>query len=961
MRPNYLLTLLAVLCFSITNAQISLDHISDIRSGKDVKEIDIQHALYSGQLLLEENGLLSPEIQEQHPNLHSYDLTNPSNSIQGKLTISPELAVIHLKKGADFITLVLDEPAGGNTQWKVSSSAVKPQCGTEETPKFFGQNHVKQAPALKSAVAADDLSYGETRRTFRLALVGTGEFTENNGGTSASALAVATSSVNGINLIFENEANLTLTLVGTQFYTNSSTDPFTPDGAGGDSRTNQAAEVVASNFSNSSYDIGHVFHYYTFGSSWGAGGIAGLGVVCDNGTFFSGFDSDGLTGPNKAAAWSGSFNNTDNSWIQLATHEFGHQFDALHTFNGGGNGNCNSGISSSTAYEIGSGTTLMAYSGLCPAAQNVPPNGEADNYFHSTTLDRIDAFLNSQSCYQNTATGNTPPDPHTNYSGTPLTIPIGTPFELTGLATDAEGDDLTFTWEQIDEDGAGTPTQAFIGAQAAGSAIAPLFKAVPPSDSPTRIFPELDEILNGNNENLDFESLPQVSRTMNFSFIARDNQGGVGSDAYVLNSSDSAGPFRVDSQNSSTTWTANGSNTATITWNVADTDNASVNCQLVEILLSTDNGQTFDYAISESTENDGSFTFTIPNLPTNTGRVKIKAVGNVFFDINDSAIEITSDCEANGASFTPDASVSADEGDPALNLGLMPEYGNVIPSFSGTITNDDQASTVAGDNGSGTCVNFNGNFTLADSFPFSVSESGSYTFTKSSGAFGLVISIYEGDFIAGSPCTNWLAGTFDNGQGTILNSASVNLSAGVSYTLVMGTFNVGFPSAPSPYSISYSGPGDAVDGAVAPAGFEYYYVVTDQLSTDIVSISTSSDLTAFSEGEYVIYGLSGLPGEDFSSYINQPFSSLEQDLISLTTCGNLSSNSMMVEIIGDGTDPCPGDFNNDGVVNVGDLGGFLGAFGCSLPDECEGDFNGDGNTNVGDLGGFLGAFGTECD
>lgn len=943
--------LLLLLSF-MTFGQNSLEQLENLKKGQSISEISFEVENEIITFNLSENNAISEELKLQNPELLTFNLSEKNGSRKGKLTLDNSTVIVHVKSGANMTTMVL---AGNDIDFDVSNLSRKPNCGTENSPRFFGQNHIVSSPAAR---AANDLSYGETLRTYRLAIVGTGEFTENNGGTSASALTIATSSVNGINLIFENEASVTMTLVASQFYTNSSTDPFTPDGAGGDGRTNQAAEVIASNFSNSSYDIGHVFHYYTSGSSWGGGGIAGLGVACDNGTFFSGGDSDGISGPNKAAAWSGSFNNIDNSWIQLATHEFGHQFDANHTFNGGGNGNCNGSISSNSAYEIGSGTTIMSYEGLCPASQNVPSNGTADNYFHSTTLDRIAAFLNSAgNCSSNTSNENSIPDAHTNFSGTPFIIPIGTPFELTGIGSDTDNDNLTFQWEQIDEDGAGTPTQAFIGSSAANSTIAPLFKSVPPSNNTTRTFPSLNEILDGNNEDLDFEALPQVSRNMEFSFIVRDNQGGVKSDGTTVSSSSTAGPFKVTSQNFSTTWTADGSNTATVTWDVANTTNETIDCQDVQILLSTDNGNTFSHELIASTTNDGSHTITIPNLPTSVGRIKVKAAENIFFDINDSVIEITSSCAANGATFTPDTTISADGGNAILDLNLTPEYGSLIPSFSGSIENSDEPSTIAGEN-SGNCINFNGNNTLTDKFSFQVSASGIYIFNKNSGAFGLTMNMYASDFIPSSPCVNWLASSFNNATGSIDNSMSVALNAGIEYTLVMTTFNSGFPASPAPYQIGYSGPGNAIDGAIAPIGFDYFYMAIDENTGSIVEISLDLDLTTFSGDLYSIYGLSAPSGSDFSSYLGTDFSVLQSDFLNFTICGNLSSNSLSINIIGGNT--CPGDLNEDGAVNVGDLGLFLGAFGCAFPDLCIGDFNDDGSTNVVDLGGFLGAFGTLC-
>jgi subtilase family serine protease len=99
-----------------------------------------------------------------------------------------------------------------------------------------------------------------------------------------------------------------------------------------------------------------------------------------------------------------------------------------------------------------------------------------------------------------------------------------------------------------------------------------------------------------------------------------------------------SGPFAVTAPNTNVTWTAG--TTQTVTWDPAGTSGAPIAVANVRILLSTDNGQTFPTVLAASTPNDGSQSISAPNVSTSTARVKIEAIGNIFFDISNAAFSI---------------------------------------------------------------------------------------------------------------------------------------------------------------------------------------------------------------------------------------------------------------------------------------------------------------------------------
>jgi len=566
-----------------------------------------------------ENSNFAPELAAKYPDIKSYvgeGLGDSRSTVYFSISsLGLSSMEIYGDKSAVFI-----EPYSKD----LSTYVVYKKSDKKDNLNKFECTVIDVAKkgATNAGLAARPNADDAKLRTFRLALSCTGEYTTYFGGTKAQALAAMNNTMTRVNGVFEKDFAARMVLIANNdavVYTNASTDPYSP--ASSMSNWNsQLQSTLTSVIGDANYDIGHLF-----GATGGGGNAGCIGCICTNGSKGSGYTSPADAIPSG-----------DNFDIDYVAHEMGHQFGGNHTFSMSNEG-------TGANVEPGSGSTIMGYAGI--TSQDVQPHSDA--FFHAKSIEQITNNIKAKTCSVNTSTGNSIP---TANAGSNYTIPKGTPFVLTGSGTDADGDSLTYIWEQMDN--ASSSQTGASSAASATKASGPNFRSWTPTTSPIRYFPRMSSVLAGSTTTagtaINVEALSSVARTLNFRFTVRDNRaGGSGNNSAdaVITVNGTAGPFNVTSQSTATTYS--GGSAQTITWDVAGTTANGVNAANVDILWSTDSGNTWTTLLA-GTPNDGSQAVTIPNTSTSTGRIMVKGSNHVFFNVNKANITV------NAGSGTPD-------------------------------------------------------------------------------------------------------------------------------------------------------------------------------------------------------------------------------------------------------------------------------------------------------------------
>jgi len=571
--------------------------------------------------------MMEEGLSSRYPNiktLKGVNLANPRETIRLDWTSFGFHAYIRSSEGSYYI-----DPFNRNIKdlylvYRKADVQGQPfECHVDDSDKILIDTEEFRPRAFGKA-------FGDcTFRTYRLAQATTGEYSNFHGATNASqsglVLSAVTTVINRVNEVYERDMTVRLILIANTdqiFYYNPNTDPYTNNNGGAMLGQNQTTcdNVIGS----ANYDIGHVF-------STGGGGVANLRAPCNNN-----LKARGVTGlPNPVG---------DPFSIDYVAHEMGHQFGANHTQNN----NCNR--VAATAMEPGSASTIMGYAGICnPNVQN-----SSDDYMHAVSLNEIANFVTGlgNSCATPLSFTNSAPfvDGGGNHS-----IPISTPFVLTANATDADGDPLTYCWEQYDNQ-IGFPMPP-----SPTSTGGPMFRSRNPTSSPERYFPNLPAIVSGNSPT--WEVIPSVGRNMNFRVTVRDNNevaSCLDNDLITVTTVAEAGPFTVIQPN--TFMTLQQGQFFRVEWDAANTNMPPVSCAQVDIFLSTNGGQSFDLVLAESVDNNGYAFVQMPMISSTQCRVMIKCSSSIFLDVSDQNFTITT-------------------GSSAPSLGAFPAFQSVcVPS-----------------------------------------------------------------------------------------------------------------------------------------------------------------------------------------------------------------------------------------------------------------------------------------
>lgn len=556
-----------------------------------------------------ESPVMQPGISARYPSIKSYKAYGASErSMDMRFALSQQgfYAAVNTLGGEIYI----DPYSEDNIQDYIVYNVADQKSDLYKNIPMCGVEH-ESRPDVNMLPSFNNRTDKVVIREYRLAMACTGEWGHaKRRGTVELCLADINTMVTRLNSIFEREVAIRYLIIDDNdklIFLDPATDPY--------ENADEGLKIVYKNTeilnnllpnSSKSYDVGHVLSV-----CFDIGGVV-AGGACNT--------------ENKG---NGVTCNTDNDLTKVVSrimaHEIGHQFDASHTWN------ICKGIegqrAGNWAYEPGSGSTIMSYAGSC-GADNVV--GSNNDYYHVGSLIQMFAKTTeggvAYACANKIVTENH--QPVAKVPVTKYTIPIGTPFVLQGEGYDEDGDVLTYCWEQYD-----LGPQFSLGTS--DNPEGPLFRSYKPeTNGNIRFFPKPASILTGEIAEKT-ETLPTVSRTLNFKLTVRDNSPiaeGVVWEDYSVEVTDSAGPFKVTYPEYAEVFKTG--QLISVAWDVANTDQSPVNCKQVNIYASYNAAIREDdpnlVPLALGVANNGIHNVIIPNKTTNLFRIIVKAADHII-------------------------------------------------------------------------------------------------------------------------------------------------------------------------------------------------------------------------------------------------------------------------------------------------------------------------------------------
>ena len=341
--------------------------------------------------------VMEPALAARHPELVAYS----GRSVEDRsTTVSVAVTPLGVSASVRGAQAWVVEPAGtsGVARHVVAVGSLDARWGRQTAlaarpptdvlvPKGRGGG-LDARSGRETAFAARPPSGEVVRRTYSLALLNDPTYADYWG--TENVLAAKVALVTRLNQIYNDDHGVRFLLVEDSEKLNLDTDakaigsdgpcgsaPCFDDaieqGEGmldrcGTDTLGRTRLVLANLIGASAYDVGHL----TLGVD--GGGVAWLGVA---GRDYAGGGCTGLTQPRG-----------DVFYIDYVAHEIGHQFSAEHTFNGAGDFCGANG--SDASVEPGSGSSVMAYAGLC-GPDDLQPH--TDPYFSQHSIEEVGNYV----------------------------------------------------------------------------------------------------------------------------------------------------------------------------------------------------------------------------------------------------------------------------------------------------------------------------------------------------------------------------------------------------------------------------------------------------------------------------------------------------------------------------------------------------------------------------------------